>query len=247
MTHDAVRHDVLRSARRYVASVAAPQVCLACGRPADLDIPLCRECGKTFFSIDTGILAGSRCLKCGRPLVSASGLCVDCRTLGMLKSVDRILPLFPYDAVGQDMLVAWKLRGARCLSREFARLLAAFLATWGESSGAVIVPVPPRPNKMREKGWDQIRELAGYLSACHSLTIDDCLRRTSSTQQKKLGRSARFANVGGTMVVKPRATVADRAIVLDDLMTTGSTIDACAEALKGAGCSVVYGLTLFYD
>lgn len=247
MTRNVVLYDTIRSARRYIATVASPQLCLACGRPSRSDIPLCRECREAFFSIDSGILGGSRCLKCGRPLISASGLCVDCRTLGMLKFVDRILPLFPYDAVAQDALVAWKLRGKRCLSRDFADLLAAFLATWPESRGTVIVPVPPRPKKMREKGWDQIRELAGLLSACHSLTIDDCLWRTSSVQQKKLGRSARFANIGGTMVVKPRAAVADRAIVLDDLMTTGSTIDACAEALKGAGCSVVYGLTLFYD
>lgn len=236
-----------RAVLAAIANVASPQICLACGTLTSSDIPLCDGCAKRFFSSDPAAFEASRCRTCGRPLLSAIELCVDCRTLGMLKFVDRIIPLFPYDAVAQDALVAWKLRGKRSLSRAFAGYLASYIASSAELRGLEIVPVPPRPKKMREKGWDQIRELASILSAEYRLPVNDCLYRTSAIQQKKLGRSDRFSNMKGTIRVKDRASVADAAIVLDDLMTTGSTIDACAEALKIAGCGKVCGLTLFYD
>lgn len=165
----------------------------------------------------------------------------------MLTSIDRIISLFPYDAVGQDALVSWKLRGKRSLSRVFAECLARSLEFDAGIRDMTIVPVPPRPKKMKEKGWDQIQELTRYLSHTHNVQVNNCLCRTSAFQQKKLGRTARFANIKGTFIVKDRSSVPETAIVLDDLMTTGSTLDACAETLKSAGCGKVYGLTLFYD
>lgn len=230
-----------------IASIASPQTCLACGHPSRSERPLCPDCAKKHFGADPAILARSRCQKCGRPLLSAIDLCVDCRNLGMLKSIDKVIPLFPYDAVGQDALIAWKLRGKRSLSRVFAGFLAVFISSSPELRGLDIVPVPPRPKKIREKGWDQIRELCSVLSGTYSLPVNDCLRRTSSLQQKKLGRSARFTNIKGSVLMKEGARTGDSAIVLDDLMTTGSTLDACADELKNAGCGKVYGLTLFYD
>jgi ComF family protein len=237
----------LQNARTYLATITSPQLCLICGSFSDSDSPLCRACAETFFSVDSTVFSDSRCAKCGRPLISAIELCVDCRNLGMLKSIDRIISLFPYDAIGQDALVSWKLRGKRSLSRVFANCLARCMEFDSGIRDMTIVPVPPRPQKMKEKGWDQIQELTRYLSRVKKVRMNDCLGRTSAFQQKKLGRSARFANIKGTFIVKDRSTVPETAIVLDDLMTTGSTLDACAETLKNAGCGKVYGLTLFYD
>ena len=66
-------------------------------------------------------------------------------------------------------------------------------------------------------------------------------------QQKKLGRLARHTNMRGAIAVKGTIAVPQKAIVIDDLMTTGATLEACADALKAAGCGKVYGLTLFFD
>lgn len=165
----------------------------------------------------------------------------------MLAYIDRIFPLFPYDAYGQDLLVSWKIRGMRGLSELYADILAEFISGSPELSGLPVVPVPPRPGKMKEKGWDQVRELSFFLSRKHHIYVFDCLTRTSWMQQKKLGRAERFSNMKGRFSMKSAMKIPERVIVLDDLVTTGSTLDACAEALKGANCGKVYGLTLFYD
>jgi predicted amidophosphoribosyltransferase len=62
-----------------------------------------------------------------------------------------------------------------------------------------------------------------------------------------LGREGRAHNLKGAIRVKSRSEIPARAIVLDDLMTTGATLNACATALREAGCAEVYGITLFYD
>jgi len=186
----------------------------------------------------------ARCVKCGRPLISAAELCTTCREKGVFTYIDRVLPLFPYVAESQSLLALWKSRGMRGLSWPLARCLASVLA----SSGPVtLVPVPPRPNKIRSRGWDQVEELARLLDRHFGMSVSRCLMRRSSMEQKKLGKAARSLNIKGSIVVKDGVEVPEVAIVLDDLMTTGATLDACAEALKLAGCGKVYGLTLYFD
>ncbi len=175
-----------------------------------------------------------------------------CRTTPNLTSIDRIIPLYSYAAEGQELLNLWKTTGVRGLSLVFAGCLSAALqaaATHPDGSAfpVAVVPVPPRPKKMREKGWDQIEELAMLLEGFFGIRVLRALVRTSGIQQKKLGRLARYANLKGHISLKDGITVPQSVILLDDLMTTGSTLDACAEVLKAAGCGKVYGLTLFFD
>lgn len=235
--------------RRVISRMILPQRCLFCGLDSGQGYPVCDQC------LEERLLAPSsrltlfadnvvRCAKCGRPLISAAGICTTCREKGIFTYIDRVLPLFPYDATGQSLLALWKSRGMRGLSWPLARCLVSILA----SSGPVtLVPVPPRPNKIRSRGWDQVEELARLLDRHFGMSVSRCLMRRSSMEQKKLGKAARSLNIKGRIVVKDGVAVPEVAIVLDDLMTTGATLDACAEALKLAGCGKVYGLTLYYD
>jgi ComF family protein len=111
---------------------------------------------------------------------------------------------------------------------------------------AVLVPVPPRPGKIRKTGWDQIDSLAKLLRQRRdSLKIVRCLERKKSQSQKKLDRKDRKANLKGRIIAK--GEVPENCILFDDVITTGSTIGACAAALKQAGAKQVYGICLFYD
>ena len=145
------------------------------------------------------------------------------------------------------MLTSWKIIGMRGLSWPFAQCLSLVITSNPEFAGVPIVPVPPRPGKVSEKGWDQIEDLVRILSNIYRIPVLRCLSRTVGMQQKKLGRIARLKNIRGHISVLPGMAIPERVIILDDLMTTGSTLDACAEALKIAGCGKVYGLTLFFD
>jgi predicted amidophosphoribosyltransferase len=135
----------------------------------------------------------------------------------------------------------------RGLSWPFAQCLAQVILADPSIIGVPIVPVPPRSGKMREKGWDQIEDLVKILSRIYNIPVIRCLTRTGGLQQKKLGRVERLRNIRGNISVIPGITIPERAIILDDLVTTGSTLDSCAEALKNAGCGKVYGLALFFD
>jgi predicted amidophosphoribosyltransferase len=115
--------------------------------------------------------------------------------------------------------------------------------------GTGIVPVPPRPGKIRQTGWDQVEYLAklqekgGRNQA--GMPVTRCLKRLPSKSQKELGRANRQTNLRGRIV--PVSKVPEICILIDDVMTTGSTLDACAAALKEGGAQTIYGLCLFYD
>jgi ComF family protein len=246
-----VNYPVIETARDLCAFFLFPRTCLICGGESGSSRPICAACrdslryryadGLSFFRVDA-----SRCSRCGRPLVSAREQCLSCRTTNVLSAIDRIIPLFPYDAHGQELLTSWKIEGMRVLSWTFSAFLAEVLSRDG-SMDIPLVPVPPRPGKIRANGWDQVDELARTLERHFGVSVARCLERTGGLQQKKLGRLERTCNLKGYIRVKDETAVPATAIVLDDLMTTGSTIDACADALKNAGCRKVYGLTLFFD
>lgn len=185
-----------------------------------------------------------RCARCGRQLVSAHMLCTDCRTVGPLQAIDRVFPLYSYDRTAQELLAAWKMGCYFGLTAVFARCLVPVLSQF---PGIPVVPVPPRPGKIRQKGWDQIDVLARHLEARYGIPVLRCLQRISIVQQKNLGRDARGKNLQGNIVLKNNTSIPDTVIVLDDIMTTGATLEACAHVLKDTGGGRVYGVTLFYD
>ena len=230
-----------------------PQECIACGKVGER--PLCESCLTSEYIRRVAGLSFSesnpdRCDRCGRFLISRSGLCTACRTTPLFDSIDRVIPLFPYTGFAPELLGAWKTAGRRALSRQFARCLVDPLRTIREESAGrdfCVVPVPPRPGKIRVRGWDQIAELAGCLRLQFGLPVRECLVRTSVIQQKRLNRAERAMNLKGGIRVRQGVKIPEIAVLLDDLMTTGATLDACAESLKAAGCGRVLGLTLFFD
>jgi len=230
-----------------------PQECIVCGGIGER--PLCESCLTSKFISGTEGLSFSepnpdRCDRCGRFLISRLGLCTACRTAPLFSSIDRVIPLFPYTGPAPELLGAWKTAGRRGLSRQFARCLAGPIRKlMRENPGRdfCAVPVPPRPGKVRSKGWDQIEELAGCLRRQFDLPVRPCLVRTSVIQQKSLNRAGRALNLKGGIRAKRGARIPEVAVLIDDLMTTGATLDACADSLKAAGCTRVFGLTLFFD
>lgn len=233
----------------FLARYVIPPQCVVCGNDVPASAPVCPSCAERVMARipvpmpRTDIYCG-RCEKCGRPLVSASVRCLECREKPILTHIDRVIPLFAYGPAAQALLTAWKAEGRTALTGLFADCLAREIA---ERRHLTVVPVPPRPGKVRTRGWDQIEAIAGSLERRYGISVSRCLERKTAFQQKKLGRIARAENMRGAISVIAGKRVPEAVIVIDDLMTTGSTLNACAEALKGAGCQTVVGLTLFYD
>jgi ComF family protein len=225
-----------------------PAGCAVCGTvlasPDEARYGLCRGCRQKLIPP-----AGERCRVCGRPLVSEQDHCLACRNGGG-RSLDRGVLLYPYRGIYRRLLGAYKFGRNLGLGHFFAEKLREALSTLVPSGTAgpvfeppVLVPVPPRPGKIRRTGWDQVEHLARLLEK-GPLPVCRCLRRLPSRHQKELNRENRRTNLRGKIVLTGPAP--PRAVILDDVCTTGSTLEACAAALKAGGTETAAALCLFY-
>ncbi|MDE5899341.1 MAG: hypothetical protein K2H09_08790 [Treponemataceae bacterium] len=233
------------SAARNFASLASGGVpCVVCGAAA-VGIPVCAACRRSFFSVPEP--DSSFCRGCGMRLVSERGTCTLCRKNAPAGSADGLYPLFPYRLWCARLVCRWKLHGKRSLSPFFASLVDARLAQLFLKFGdCTVVPVPPRPGKIRRAGWDQVAELCAFLKWRHGRTVGEYLLRRTKAEQKALDRSQRLSSIGKSYVLKPGLEQVPRRLCLvDDVMTTGATIEGCAAALKSRGAETVLAVPLF--
>ncbi len=177
-------------------------------------------------------------------------MCAECR-LRDPPSFDGAIALFRYGGLARGLLRSYKFGSARTAAPFVARLFAEGLSLLGETYGLgsgtfpALVPVPPRAGKLKEKGWDQMDAIARLLSRNHGCAVARCLRRLPSRSQKSLDRAGRLENMRSVMVCAGKPP--ESAVLIDDVVTTGATLDACARALKGSGCVSVWALALCWD
>ena len=177
-----------------------------------------------------------------------------CRRQPVLQHLTATFPLHQYRLWKKTLLHVWKSENRRSLSPLFAavayRALNEVFAAFG--TAMPVVPIPPRPGKVRHTGWDQIAELCSHLRRGYGITLLPLLRRLSRTQQKKLTRSGRLHALGTTYTLSRHArrlqklgVLPPAVVLIDDVLTTGATLETCAQVLKNAGVQCVYAITLF--
>lgn len=145
------------------------------------------------------------------------------------------------------------LRGAVIQSKyhgEWARIsqLAPLLADVCQSLGPcdALVPVPLHPSRVRQRGFNQSLLLARGVAKAWRIPVEECVVRTRRTgSQTRLTADERFKNVLGAMAIAPESEIADRTFLLiDDVVTTGSTLAACAAVLTRAGARSIKAATI---
>jgi len=196
-----------------IAAGLVPALCAACGRSCRFGAVLCTRCGRRLASAEP--LAGS-----GPP------------------GLDRAWSSAPHDGVARDLVVALKFR--RLLP--VADLIAERIEWLGPASllSGAIVPVPTARLRTLARGFDPAAEIAAALAQRTGLPMRPCLSRGGGGRQVGKRRSQR---IGHPPHVHPRGEVPRSALLIDDVLTTGATLSACARALRGAGAIRVVAIT----
>jgi len=196
----------------------------AWGRIAFIDPPLCDGCGAP-FDYDLG----------------QGALCVSCQT--RRPAFDRARAACLYDEHGRDLILKLKHADRTDLSGLFARWIARAAADILPEADA-IVPVPLHPLRLIARRYNQAAEIARPLarSARVAYFPDALIRRRATASQAGKSGDARRRNVAGVFAVPPRwrkRVEGRRLLIVDDVLTTGATLEGCARALKSAGAAGV--------
>jgi predicted amidophosphoribosyltransferase len=220
----------MRTLLAQLRALVVPPVCAACGSSfRAAEEVLCRACRASL-----PWLGPDRCRRCALP-----SPCRPCPARSAAFSASWA-PLAHEDAA-RAIVGALKFRGRLALADAMAAQIAAGAPAGLLGPGAVLVPVPAAPGRRRRRGYDHAAVLAGALGRRTGLPVDDALRRSTGARQLGASRAARLAS--GRLEVRARRRAPPRAVLVDDVHTTGATLDACARALRAAGAEDVVAVT----
>lgn len=212
-----------------------PSRCLHCGEPSEAT--LCRSCLARFQPTEPR--GPSLCPVCGQVCLAEAGPCVDCAAHPW--SFPRVEGLFGYHDAPGELLRAYKGRGVRPLAGLWAGAAASRLVPRGP-----LVPVPALRSHLWKRGWDPVMTLARQVGLWAGVPIWPVLRRRRSQAQKSLDRGGRWSNAERAYVLGPSRALRQAPLVwlIDDVVTTGATIEACSRLLVDAGVGEVRVLCL---
>jgi len=204
----------------------APHDCLGCGIEGAL---LCSGCSSLFSQIP------ERCYRC-KKLSADSKTCASCRSSSALHTVRAVTV---YDFIAKDLVWRLKFQGAQAAAKEMAALMSAF--AFDES--ALLVHIPTATTRVRQRGYDQARLIARELSRVTNIPNLGLLVRMGQHDQVGASRERRVTQLKTAFRVINTGVIKEAHIVLiDDVLTTGATLEAAAKTLKAAGAKRVDAL-----
>ncbi|MCD8120985.1 MAG: ComF family protein [Clostridiales bacterium] len=222
-----------------------PRRCPVCG---EIVVPernlICPECVKKLSPVKE-----PTCRRCGKEVYGdPEEYCADC--LRHKRSFESGAALLNYNDAARKSVAAVKYRNRReyldfyaaAMDLRFRKLVASWRAD-------VLVPIPIHSSRRRERGYNQAEELAGRLGKRWGIPVDRRLlvRSRRTAPQRELNPAERLANLQAAFAVhlaRSEADVPKRVILIDDIYTTGSTMEACTRVLKQAGVEKVHFLVI---
>jgi ComF family protein len=231
--------DLLAAARERLAAVTAalaPPACWSCRAPVSAGQPLCAAC-----RAEVRFLRGVCCARCGLPVPCGR------RCPATSSALDRAWAPVVFEGPARALVHALKFRAALAVADAMAAQIVAGAPRGLLAPPALLVPVPTHGVRRRARGFDHADRLAQALATRTGLQVARCLLRGGApTRQAGSSRAARRAP--GRIDVRVRGDPPRSAVLVDDVHTTGATLEACARALRRTGaytvCAVAYARAL---
>lgn len=223
-----------------ILNLLYPRCCPLCHKIVkDQQALICPECQKKLRPITQ-----PRCMSCGRPVKEEEEYCRSCR--GKERAFFQGRGIFPYDDRMKASIIRYKYDGRRQYGEFYARAMCVYagedIKRWKPD---LILAIPLHPRKQRMRGFNQAWYLAERIGAYFGIPAqEEGLKKIKDTKsQKKMSGAMRRRNLTDAFAVS--AQVEGKVILLiDDVYTTGNTIEAAAKCLKEAGAKAVCFLTL---
>ncbi len=238
-------YHVGRAALEAILDVIYPRHCIGCGEAVDGGRFrwICPAC-----ELDLYLVREPSCQTCGYPFfgrVESLRSCVHCQHLDPVFEEGRTL--FLHRGVGRHLIAEMKYRGGLYLISDIIGLAARYPGMSRYVSGCEIVPVPLHSRRERERGYNQSREIARRMARCFGGRVSDVLERVRDTEsQTRLTRRKRLRNMKKAFAIRPGIDLDSRStyMLVDDVFTTGATLNACATALRRNGAQRIRVQTL---
>jgi competence protein ComFC len=227
MRHDFIRHRQVTFLAKRLIKLLFPHKCIFCGTVIDYerDIEICDSCFKKV------------------PFVSRINYEVDCS-----RHYDRLICLCRYTGIVKECLIRFKFYEKASCYRTFAKLISGKLKDAPEwDRHDMIMSVPLHPRKQRLRGYNQSLLISKSVSRETGIQENSplLLRTRETDSQSLLARDRRYSNVRGAFKIKsPEAVTGKSVLLVDDIFTTGYTINECARVLKNAGAVNVTALVI---
>lgn len=227
----------LKRAIEKLLGLLYPVKCPFCGK---LWSGICDDCREKY-----PVIGEPRCMKCGKPIwKETEEYCYDCKKVKHYYEWGR--SLWIHKTPVNESIYAFKYKNRRCYGEIFARELAKeYGKCLKQKKVELIIPIPLHKSRIKERGYNQTEILAKYLGEYTGIEVDkvSLIRIKKTTPQKCNNDKERKKNIKNAFVLKKKINV-ENVVLIDDIYTTGSTLDEAARILKKAGVSNVYFLTI---
>lgn len=206
--------------------ILVPHSCLACGVEGRL---LCATCTAGLTDVEP------ICPHCQRPSL-AGYKCLDC-----ISPISRVQAVTVYEGSAKALIWQLKLNGSQAAGKIMARLMAELINDY--DGRWLVVPVPTATGRSRQRGYDQAKLLAREIARKTRFPYLDCLARQGQTHQHGANRHDRLQQLENSFRLKsPKLIRAKRILLVDDVVTTGATLEAAAQIVMQAGAKQVEAL-----
>jgi ComF family protein len=216
-------------ALQALLNALVPPLCAGCGASAGAAEPLCSGCRRELRWLSDAPV----------PLASLAAPAARAEPWSAALDAAPIHAWAPvaYEGPARGLVRALKFKGATRAAAAMAAQIAANAPPGWLRDGAVLVPVPLHPARERKRGYNQAERIATALADRTGLPVHDCLERAGrSGTQVGRDRAQRLSGISGSVrLAHERAPPLQRAILVDDVITTGATLAACAAVLRQHG------------